>query len=161
MVDDRLTANRGQKGEGAGPIAVYEHETASDAVYRQAHLNELIQPNYTALGVQKRFLEEVCKNPFPAHGPPARGCAPPIYRPRVLLFEMPLEWLGLTYTFRYYPEDWPPCAGDYNPFHSVPTRRRGPSAPTRKPSRRAARDSEDRCSGSRLRAFVKRFATYV
>ena len=46
----------GQKGEGAGPISVYEHETASDAVYRQAHLNELIQPNYTALGVQKRFL---------------------------------------------------------------------------------------------------------
>ena len=81
----------GQKGEGAGPIAVYEHETASDAVYRQAHLNELIQPNYTALGVQKRFLEEVCMHPFPAHGPPARGCAPPIYRPRVLLFEMPLN----------------------------------------------------------------------
>ena len=156
----------GQKGEGAGPIAVYEHETASDAVYRQAHLNELIQPNYTALGVQKRFLEEVCKNPFPAHGPPARGCAPPIYRPRVLLFEMPLEWLGLTYTFRYYPEDWPPCAGDYNPFHyHVPNTTAWPFGADKKAleALRLVTGGEDPlpqvdpdCEPS-----LKRFATYV
>lgn len=110
----------GQKGEGAGPISVYEGQQASDAVYHQAHLNELIQPNYTALGVQKRFLQEVCleASRFPVNGPVASGCEAPVtYRPRLLLFEMPLEWLGLTYTFRYYPEDWPPCAGDYNPFH--------------------------------------------
>ena len=156
----------GQKGEGAGPIAVYEHETASDAVYRQAHLNELIQPNYTALGVQKRFLEEVCMNPFPAHGPPARGCAPPIYRPRVLLFEMPLEWLGLTYTFRYYPEDWPPCAGDYNPFHyHVPNTTAWPFGADKKAleALRLVTGGEDPlprvdpdCEPS-----LKRFATYV
>ncbi|KAH8059275.1 hypothetical protein JL721_9372 [Aureococcus anophagefferens] len=58
----------------------------------------------------------------PLRGPPAPGCedlnattGAPIYAPRFLLFEMPLQFGGMTHTFRYYPDDWPPCPGEYNP----------------------------------------------
>ncbi|EGB11195.1 hypothetical protein AURANDRAFT_61514 [Aureococcus anophagefferens] len=120
---DRFLQKGGPDDKG-GPVIVYEGMTASDAVYAACLPNELIQPNYTKLGVQRRFLAELCRpqHRVPLRGPPAPGCedlnattGAPIYAPRFLLFEMPLQFGGMTHTFRYYPDDWPPCPGEYNP----------------------------------------------
>lgn len=126
---DRFLQKGGPDDKG-GPVIVYEGATASDAVYAACLPNELIQPNYTKLGVQRRFLAELCRpqHRVPLRGPPAPGCedldattGDPIYAPRFLLFEMPLQFGGMTHTFRYYPDDWPPCPGEYNPTaRSVP-----------------------------------------
>lgn len=92
-----------------GRVVVYEGSTASDAVYAACRANELLQPNYTATGLQQQYLEEICQSPYPSSLPKNSipGCdqTPPYYDPREHLFELPLSYNGMGHTFRYYAQD--------------------------------------------------------
>lgn len=92
-----------------GRVVLYEGSTASDAVYAACRANELLQPNYTAMGLQRDFLEALCRSPYPKswRNGTIPGCDTPLsYEPREALFELPLAYDGLGYTFRYYADDY-------------------------------------------------------
>lgn len=92
-----------------GRVVLYEGSTASDAVYAACRANELLQPNYTAMGLQRDFLEAICRSPYPKSWTNGSipGCDTPlVYEPREALFELPLSYEGLGYTFRYYAADY-------------------------------------------------------
>uniref|UniRef100_A0A7S3NLM0 PDZ domain-containing protein n=1 Tax=Aureoumbra lagunensis TaxID=44058 RepID=A0A7S3NLM0_9STRA len=119
------------------PIEQFADQTPSDAVYAFCLKSELLQPNYTAAGVQTQFLNQLCANSNNKN-----GCDR--YSPKFLVFELPLDYAGTRHTLRFYAEDWPPCPGEYRPAFTSPYETSRPCTPA---AYRAARHFCQELSG--------------
>ena len=88
-------------------IEVFEDQTFSDAVYEFCGTKALLQPNYTAAGVQQSYLEALCRSVV---SPEKEGKNCETYAPRAKVFDLQFTRDNLGHTFRYYAEDWEqPC----------------------------------------------------
>ncbi|KAJ1458468.1 hypothetical protein M885DRAFT_614323 [Pelagophyceae sp. CCMP2097] len=114
-----LIVDEHQRFLGSAPVQVFEDQWASDAVYEACKKHELLQPNYTHAGWPQKYYDALCapEAQRPPGNEPPEDCraAGKKYTPRMLLFELPLDFGGLKHTLRYYADEWRPCAaGEYD-----------------------------------------------